>query len=387
MAIAFVNGRILTPDGFIVGHALLIDGERISALVDAHDPRLARCRRIDVAGRVLLPGFIDTQVNGGGGVLFNDSPTLEGIRAIGAAHSRFGTTGFLPTLLSDDLEVLATAIHAVDQAIAAGVPGVLGIHVEGPFLSEARKGVHDASHFRELGRDMITLLSSLKHGVTLMTLAPEVTSPEVLARLAAAGVVLAAGHTDATYAEIESARHHGLRGFTHLFNAMSQLTPREPGAVGAALSDEEAWCGLIVDGKHVDPRVLRIALKAKRHDRFMLVTDAMPSVGTDLRSFQLQGRTITVEDGVCIDEHGTLAGTALDMSRAVQNAIALLGLRPDEAVRMASEYPADFLGLAASHGRLAAGCRADLVIANDDFSVTDTWIGGRPVNGSTCSDR
>jgi N-acetylglucosamine-6-phosphate deacetylase len=387
MAIAFVNGRILTPDGFIAGQALLIDGERISALVDAHDPRLAPCRRIDLTGRVLLPGFIDTQVNGGGGVLFNDSPTLEGIRAIGAAHSRFGTTGFLPTLLSDDLEVLATAIHAVDEAIAAGVPGVLGIHVEGPFLSEARKGVHDASHFRELGRDMITLLSSLKHGVTLMTLAPEVTSPEVLARLAAAGVVLAAGHTDATYAEIESARRHGLRGFTHLFNAMSQLTPREPGAVGAALSDEEAWCGLIVDGKHVDPRVLRIALKAKRHDRFMLVTDAMPSVGTDMRSFQLQGRTITVEDGVCIDEHGTLAGTALDMSRAVQNAIALLGLRPDEAVRMASEYPADFLGLAASHGRLAAGCRADLVIANDDFSVTDTWIGGQPVTGSACSDR
>jgi N-acetylglucosamine-6-phosphate deacetylase len=387
MGTAFVNGRILTPDGFIDGRALLIDGERISALVDAHDPRLARCRRIDLAGRVLLPGFIDTQVNGGGGVLFNDSPTLEGIRAIGAAHSRFGTTGFLPTLLSDDLQVLATAIHAVDEAIAAGVPGVLGIHVEGPFLSEARKGVHNASHFRELGRDMITLLSSLKHGVTLMTLAPEVTSPEVLARLAAAGVVLAAGHTDATYAEIESARRHGLRGFTHLFNAMSQLTPREPGAVGAALSDEDAWCGLIVDGKHVDPRVLRIALKAKRHERFMLVTDAMPSVGTDMRSFQLQGRTITVEDGVCIDEHGTLAGTALDMSRAVQNAIALLGLRPDEAVRMASEYPADFLGLAASHGRLTAGCRADLVIANDDFSVTDTWIGGQPVTGSACSDQ
>jgi N-acetylglucosamine-6-phosphate deacetylase len=382
MASAFVNGRILTPDGFIAGQALLIDGERISALLDAHDPRLARCRRIDLSGRLLLPGFIDTQVNGGGGVLFNDSPTLEGIRAIGAAHSRFGTTGFLPTLLSDDLEVLATAIHAVDEAIAAGVPGVLGIHVEGPFLSEARKGVHDASHFRELGRDMITLLSSLKHGVTLMTLAPEVTSPELLAHLAAAGVVLAAGHTDATYAEIETARRHGLRGFTHLFNAMSQLTPREPGAVGAALSDEDAWCGLIVDGKHVDPRVLRIALKAKRHDRFMLVTDAMPSVGTDMRSFQLQGRTITVEDGVCIDQHGTLAGTALDMSRAVQNAIALLGLRPDEAVRMASEYPADFLGLAASHGRLAAGCRADLVIANDDFSVTDTWIGGQQVTAS-----
>jgi N-acetylglucosamine-6-phosphate deacetylase len=381
MSVAFVNGRILTPTGFVAGQALLIDGARITALVDVHDQCLAHCRRIDLAGRLLLPGFIDTQVNGGGGVLFNDSPSLEGIRAIGAAHGRFGTTGFLPTLLSDDLEVLASAIRAVDEAIAAGVPGVLGIHVEGPFLSEARKGVHDASHFRELGRDMIALLSSLKHGVTLMTLAPEVTSPEVLARLAAAGVVLAAGHTNATYAEIEGARRHGLRGFTHLFNAMSQLTPREPGTVGAALSDDEAWCGLIVDGKHVDPRVLRIALKAKRHDRFMLVTDAMASVGTGMRTFQLQGRTITVEDGVCVDENGTLAGTALDMSRAVQNAVALLGLSPDEAVRMASEYPADFLGLAASHGRLSAGCRADLVIANDDLSVTDTWIGGQSVTG------
>jgi N-acetylglucosamine-6-phosphate deacetylase len=387
MSVAFVNGRILTPGGFVAGHALLIDGARITALVDAHDERLAHSRRIDLAGHLLLPGFIDTQVNGGGGVLFNDSPTLEGIRAIGAAHGRFGTTGFLPTLLSDDLKVLARAIRAVDEAIAAGVPGVLGIHVEGPFLSEARKGVHDASHFRELGRDMIALLSSLKHGVTLMTLAPEVTSPEVLARLAAVGVVLAAGHTNATYAEIETARRHGLRGFTHLFNAMSQLTPREPGAVGAALSDEDAYCGLIVDGKHVDPRVLKIALKAKRHDRFMLVTDAMPSVGTSMRTFQLQGRTITVEDGVCIDEHGTLAGTSLDMSRAVRNAIALLGLRPDEAVRMASEFPADFLGLAASHGRLAAGCRADLVIANDDFRVTDTWIGGQSVTGSASSAR
>jgi N-acetylglucosamine-6-phosphate deacetylase len=387
MSLAFVNGRILGPGGVVVGQALLIDGAHITGIVEPHDQRLARCRRIDLAGRRLLPGFIDTQVNGGGGVLFNESPTIDGIRAIGAAHARFGTTGFLPTLLSDDLEVLARAIRAVDEAIAAGVPGVLGIHVEGPFLSEARKGVHDASHFRELGGDMIALLCSLKHGVTLMTLAPEVTSPEVLARLAAAGVVLAAGHTNATYAEIEVARRHGLRGFTHLFNAMSQLTPREPGTVGAALSDEDAWCGLIVDGKHVDPRVLRIALKAKRHDRFMLVTDAMPSVGTSMRSFQLQGRTITVEDGVCIDEHGTLAGTALDMSRAVHNAITLLGLRPEEAVCMASEYPADFLGLSASHGRLAAGCRADLVIADDDFAVTDTWIGGRCVTDNASSGR
>jgi N-acetylglucosamine-6-phosphate deacetylase len=202
------------------------------------------------------------------------------------------------------------------------------------------------------------------------------TTPELLARLTAAGIVLAAGHTNATYAEIETARRHGLRGFTHLFNAMSQLTPREPGAVGAALSDEDSYCGMIVDGKHVDPIVLKLALRAKRHDRFMLVTDAMSTVGTEERSFMLQGRTIHVEDSYCIDENGTLAGTALDMSRAVRNAIALLGVSLEEAVRMASEYPADFLGLSGSHGRLARGCRADLVIANDEVAVSETWIGG-----------
>jgi N-acetylglucosamine-6-phosphate deacetylase len=377
---AFVNGRILTPGGFTDGHALIVAGTQIAAIARSAEPVPGDAAVVDLHGRMLLPGFIDTQVNGGGGVLFNDSPTVEGIRAIGAAHGRFGTTGFLPTLISDDLDVLATAIRAVDEAIVAGVPGVLGIHIEGPFISEARKGVHDASLFRELDHDMVGLLSSLRHGVTLMTVAPEVTSSAVLARLAAAGVVLAAGHTNATYAEIELARRHGLRGFTHLFNAMSQLTPREPGAVGAALSDPEAYCGMIVDGKHVDPRVLQIALSAKRHDRFMLITDAMSPVGTSERTFRLQGRTIRVEDGYCIDENGTLAGTSLDMARAVRNAIALLGLQAEEAVRMASEHPADFLGLGGRHGRLAVGCNADLVIANDDLTVAETWIAGKRVS-------
>jgi N-acetylglucosamine-6-phosphate deacetylase len=380
MTSALVNSRVFTPDGFVAGRTVLVDGECITAIVAADDPRARGAKSIDLAGRLLLPGFIDTQVNGGGGVLFNDSPTPEGIRAIGRAHSRFGTTGFLPTLISDDLSVLAKAIEAVDAAIAAGVPGVLGIHIEGPFLSEARKGVHNASRFLELDHDSVALLSSLKNGKTLMTLAPEVTSPDVIARLAAARIILSAGHTNATFAEIETARRHGLTGFTHLFNAMSQLTGREPGVVGAALSDDESFCGIIVDGKHVDPRVLRIALKAKRHDRFMLVTDAMPAVGTGERTFHLQGRTITVEDGYCVDEHGTLAGTALDMSRAVRNAIALLGLSTMDAVRMASEFPAEFLGLGATHGRIKSGYRADLVVVDDTFNVVETWIGGRRVS-------
>ena len=376
MSLALRNARLLTPAGFVTGRTLIVAGARIAAIVAAEAAEASAGSTLDLAGKLLLPGFIDTQVNGGGGVLFNDSPTVEGIRAIGAAHRRFGTTGFLPTLISDDLAVLASAIKAVDAAIAAGVPGVLGIHIEGPFLSEARKGVHDASRFLELDHDMVALLSSLKNGTTLMTLAPEVTSPGVMQRLAAAGVVLAAGHTNATIEEIDAARRHGLTGFTHLFNAMSQLSAREPGTVGAALSDADTYCGMIVDGHHVDPRVLKIALRAKRHDRFMLVTDAMPCVGTAERTFQLQGRTIHVEDGVCIDEQGTLAGTALDMGRAVRNAVALLGLPATEAVRMASEYPAEFLRLGSTHGRLAPGYRADFVVADESLNVLETWIGG-----------
>jgi N-acetylglucosamine-6-phosphate deacetylase len=380
MRTALINGRVLTPEGFVAGASVLIDGERIEAVV-AGAPPAGSTTLADLGGQLLLPGFIDTQVNGGGGVLFNDSPTLAGIRAIGAAHRAGGTTGFLPTLISDDLDVVARAIAAVEAAIAVGVPGVLGIHIEGPFLSEARKGVHDASRFRELHHDVVALLGSLRGGTTLVTLAPEMTTPELLSQLSAAGVILSAGHSDATYAEIQIARRHGLRGYTHLFNAMSPLTGREPGVVGAALADPDGWCGMIVDGRHVDPVVLKIALRAKRHDRFILVTDAMPCVGTAERTFQLQGRTITVHDGYCLDEQGTLAGTALDMGRAVRNAVQLLDLPAHEAVRMASEYPADFLGLARTHGRIAPGCRADFVVADEQLNIRQTWIGGHRLLG------
>ena len=376
---AFINGPMLIGDAVVRDAALLIEGGHIVDIVKADDKRVRGATQVDLHGRMLLPGFIDVQVNGGGGVLFNDMPTVEGIRRIARAHARFGTIGFLPTLISDDLAVVATAIAAIDTAIAAGVPGVLGIHIEGPYLNERRKGVHNAAHFQDLGREAVALLCSLRRGVTLLTLAPERAKPEALDQLAAAGVILSAGHTNATATEIEAARRHGLRGYTHLFNAMSQLTAREPGAVGAALAEDDSYCGMIVDGHHVDPRVLKIALRARRHDRFMLVTDAMPPIGTDATSFQLQGRTINVADGVCIDEQGTLAGTALDMSLAVRNAIVMLGLPPATAVRMASEYPADFLGLGASHGRLAPGYRADLLIADEGYNVLGTWIGGAPI--------
>jgi N-acetylglucosamine-6-phosphate deacetylase len=346
--------------------------------VPAGDRRVGAARRIDLGGGLLLPGFIDVQVNGGGGLLFNDARDIEAIRRIGAAHRRFGTTGFLPTLISDDLGIVEEAMRAVDAAIEAGVPGVLGIHVEGPFLNEARKGVHDPSKFRELDLAGIRLLTSLKRGRTLVTLAPEMTTPGFIDKLAAAGVIVCAGHTDASYGEIRAALDHGLAGFTHLFNAMSQMTSRRPGTVGAALEDPESWCGIIVDGQHVDPAVLRIALRCKRRDRFMLVTDAMPSVGTEHKQFSLQGRPISVEGAACVDEEGNLAGSDMDMAGAVQNAVAMLGLALPEAVRMATLHPAEFLGLGNELGRIAPGMRANLVLADDRLDVQETWIDGVP---------
>ena len=376
MAVALVNGRLLGDTGIEEGRAVLLDGGRIAAVVDAGDPavRGAQCR--DLGGGLLLPGFLDTQVNGGAGVLFNAEPTVDAIREIGRAHRRFGTTGFLPTLISDELHVVARAVEAVADAIAAGVPGVLGIHIEGPYLNEARKGVHDSEKLRGLDEGAIGLLTSLRGGKTLVTLAPEMTTPELIAKLAAAGVVVSAGHTNASYREIRTALKHGLTGFTHLFNAMSQLTGREPGVVGAALEDQDSWCGIIVDGRHVDPAVLRVALRCKRHDRFMLVTDAMPSVGTPQKSFTLQGRTISVMDGVLVDADGTLAGSDIDMATTVRNAVSLLGLELPVAARMASRYPAEFLGLGHELGRIAAGYRAHLVLVDDALEVQETWIDG-----------
>lgn len=381
MTIALVNGRVLTDNGFQGGFAVLVDDGTISGLALPSDPRVRAAQRHDLGGRTLLPGFIDCQVNGGGGVLFNDAPTVDTIRRIGEAHARFGTTGFLPTLISDDADVMAKAIDAVNAAVEQGVPGVLGIHLEGPFIAPERKGVHDPAKFRIAGADDIAMVARRHGGVTLLTLAPERTSPEVLAQLVSNGVIVAAGHTAADYDTTRNALAHGVRGFTHLFNAMTPFTSREPGVVGAALEDAGSWCGLIVDGHHVHPASLRVAIAAKAREKMMLVTDAMPPVGSDSPSFVLKGETITVQDGAVRTADGTIAGSALDMATAVRNTVHMVGVPYDEAARMASTYPAAFLGLGATHGHIAAGYRADFVVVDEAQHVVETWIGGKKVFG------
>ena len=372
---AFINAAVMTPAGVVDGQALLVENGIILDLVEpARVP--AGASHEDLAGGLLGPGFIDTQVNGGGGVLFNDAPTVETIAAIGAAHRAYGTTGFLPTLISDDLDVVDAAMRATEAAIEAGVPGVLGVHIEGPFLNAQRKGIHDADKFRVLDEAAIRLLTSLKRGRTLVTLAPETTTPDMVRRLADAGVVVAAGHTNAAYETVKAALEAGLTGFTHLFNAMSPLTSRAPGTVGAALENQDAWCGIIVDGRHVDPATLRIALRTRPLDRFMLVTDAMPTVGMADKRFVLQGQAITVQDGVCVGPGGTLAGSDLDMIGAVRNAVDMLGLPLQDAVMIASAAPAAFLGLATHRGTIAPGMAADLVLLDQDRNVVRTWIDG-----------
>lgn len=376
MMLAFTNGRLALPTGIERGRAVLVRDGRIDAIV-GENVIPSNHESIDLGGSLLAPGFIDTQVNGGGGVLFNDDPSVATIEQIGRAHRRFGTTGFLPTLISDDLDVVVRAIAAVRDAIVQGVPGVLGIHIEGPYLNAERRGVHDATKLRWLEEDALDMLTETHGGKTIVTLAPERTTPDIIRKLSRSGVIVSAGHTNATFEQLQVALTHGVSGFTHLFNAMSQLTGREPGAVGAALAHNDSWCGIIVDGHHVHPAVLQIAMRSKRKDRFMLVTDAMPSVGAANKSFRLQGRPISVADNMCVDEHGRLAGSDIDMASAVRNTVELLEVELSEALRMASAYPAEFLGLASEMGHLAPGQRANFVQLDAELHVTKTWIDGR----------
>jgi N-acetylglucosamine-6-phosphate deacetylase len=373
-ATAFVNGRVLGDEGFVDGLAVLVEDGTIVALRTAPPP--AGIATVDLQGHYLVPGFIDVQVNGGGDVLFNDDPTVDGLRTIARAHRRFGTTGLLPTLISDDAAVMRRALEAVRTAIAQGVPGILGIHLEGPYLAEARKGVHDPHKFHTPDAAELALVASLGVGRTLLTLAPERFAPDALRALAERGVLLCAGHTAASYEQLRDAFAAGVRGVTHLFNAMTPLHSRAPGAVGAALDDPDSWCGVIVDGHHVHDAALRIAIAAKPRGKTMLVTDAMPPVGGVREDFSLYGVAMRCRDGLCTTADGTLAGSALDMASAVRNTVHRLGVPLAEACRMAAAYPAAFLGLEHELGRIAPGYRADLVALDHALAVRDCWIGG-----------
>ncbi len=372
---ALFGAHIVLPEMVVVGQALMIDGDRILGLV-ARDAVPDDCVVHALDGGWLLPGFIDTQVNGGGDVLFNDQPDVEGIRAIAKAHRRYGTTGLLPTLISDFPDVVDAAIAAGEAALAARVPGVLGVHIEGPHLNTAKKGIHDHGRFTTIDESVLARLTVPTAGRRIVTLAPELAPPGAVTALADAGVLVCAGHSLADYDQTRAALADGMVGFTHLFNAMTQFLSRDPGMVGAALEDRASHFGLIVDGLHVHPAALRVALLARGMKGAMLVTDAMPPVGGTRDRFTLMGREIAVVDGTCRGPDGTLAGSALSMVDALCNAMDMMGCDIVTASRMASGNPAAFLRLADETGAIAPGLRADLVHLDADRRVVATWIGG-----------
>ena len=365
----------------VAGLALEVTDGRISR-IGPPDPGAAG-PVIELAGGVLAAGFVDVQVNGGGGVLLNDSPTPAGVATMAQAHRAFGTTALLPTLITDDIATTRAAIAAVLAALAAGVPGVAGIHLEGPVLGPKRPGVHRPDLFRTLDQEMVDLLASFRQAAPdhacLVTIAPESAPQGAIAALVRRGVKVALGHSDAPFELVRRAIAEGASGFTHLFNAMSPLASREPGMVGAALEDPRAFAGLIMDGAHVHPASARVALKAMGAGRLALVTDAMSAVGTTLDRFDLYGTTVMVRGESCWTPDGVLAGSNLDMMGAVRNAVTLMGVPLETACAMASDTPARWAGIDRRHGTLAADRAADLVWITDRLQVAGVWQAGMRV--------
>lgn len=354
------EGVVLIDDGRIVG----LGAEAPSGVpVDEWDDEI-----------ILAPGYIDAQVNGGGGLLLNDTPDVATMAAIAAAHARTGSTSILPTLITDAPEKRAAALAAGIEAMRAGVPGVAGLHLEGPFLTLARRGAHPAAHVVPITDADVAALAAPFPGCLLVTLAPESVPLDAIAALAAAGVVVFGGHTDTSYERAMAAIGAGVAGFTHLYNAMSQFAGREPGAVGAVFAHPSVAAGLIVDLIHAHPASVALALRLMGPERLLLVSDAMPTAASEMTSFTLGGVPITLHDGRLTNPDGTLAGAHLTMAEAVRN-IVTCGASWEEAVQMATATPAAVLGLA-DRGRIAAGARADLVALDAGMVVRAVWQGG-----------
>jgi N-acetylglucosamine-6-phosphate deacetylase len=371
---AIAASAIFTGTEMLRDHAVVIEAGRITAILP-QPPEALPCVRL-AQDRLLAPGFVDLQVNGGGGVLFNDSIDQTGLGRIAAAHRSHGTTSILPTLISGTSAQLRQAMETAATAIAADLPGIVGLHLEGPFLNPVRRGIHPAEAIAALTDSDLAWLAGTFPAPLLLTLAPEMVPPATIARLAAAGRIVFAGHTEASAEQALAALDAGMTGFTHLFNAMSQLSARAPGAAGAALAHPTARAGIILDGHHVHPVAARAALAAMGPERLFLVSDAMPTAGSSIEEFQLGATRIRLRDGRLVDAAGTLAGAHLTLDAAVRNAVRLLGCSIADALRMATSTPAITIGLGSTIGHIGPGCRADLVALDGDLHPVAVWAGG-----------
>ncbi len=376
MSFILTNCKIFTSDKTLDNHSIIIENGTIASITS--DKELpSNLHRIDLKGNLIAPGFIDTQVNGGAGCLFNNNPCIESIIKIANAHRKFGTTSLLPTLISDNTNITEQAIQAAKEAQKAAVPGFIGIHLEGPYLNVSRKGVHCETKLTAPSPSSLGLFKQVSEiGSSMVTLAPEITNIDFITELVNAGIIVSIGHSNASYDCVKQSLKAGATGFTHLFNAMSSLTSRDPGVAGCAMEDPNSWCGVIVDGHHVHDTNLAFALKLKPKGKVMLVTDAMHTVGQQGHEFDLAGQAIFRYNGKITTADGTLAGSDLTMIGAVRNSISRLNIDLEEALRMASLYPAQFLKQDHQLGKIKNNYRANLVLLDPELNVLETWIDG-----------
>lgn len=372
---AYIGATIFDGQDVHTKCALLVNGDRIDGIVSV-EAAGDDYTRVELNGGLLTPGFIDLQVNGGGGVLFNQDPSIKGIQTICEAHLRFGTTSLLPTLITDAPDITKRAIEAAIEAENANLPGFLGLHLEGPHLSMQKKGAHSPELIRHVTDQDIDALCEAKKYLSklLITIAPESVNCDQISQLASCGIHLSLGHSAATAHQAKQAFAAGVSSVTHLYNAMSPLTHREPGIVGAALNADDIFCGLIADGFHVNADAINIALKMKTDSgKLMLVTDAMSTIGTDQTEFELNDRQVKREGGRLTLSDGTLAGADLDMISAVRFMAEQTNCDKFEALRMASSYPAQYLNVAQQYGHLFDGAIANFIHLTDQFEISSIW--------------
>ena len=375
---ALLGSQIFCGERFYDDHALLVEGKSIVDIVDKNNTP-DNFNKIELDQGILAPGFIDLQVNGGGGVLFNNSPNKESLNTIIKAHQFFGTTSVMPTVISDSLEVLEQCIKTVTEEIKNN-SSLLGIHIEGPFFNTKYRGVHQKQYISTINSDYLNLFESLKGFPVMLTLAPECISSQQLKHLTSLGIKTLAGHSDATYDELDDAIKNGLDGFTHLFNAMGQISAREPGVVGSALHFENTFASIIVDLHHVHPSLIQLAYQLKPKGKLFFISDSMATINHGKPSFELYDEVVNESDGRLVNSEGKLAGSSITQIDAVKNAYQKCNITLNQALAMASRYPAEYLGIENHLGSLKPGYRADLVHFDSNFKVHNAWVSGKQIN-------
>ncbi|EOX3405377.1 N-acetylglucosamine-6-phosphate deacetylase [Vibrio cholerae] len=372
---ALTNCKIYTGNDVLVKHAVIINGDKIEAVCSI-ESLPSEMNVVDLNGANLSPGFIDLQLNGCGGVMFNDEITAETIDIMHKANLKSGCTSFLPTLITSSDENMRQAIAAAREYQAKYPNQSLGLHLEGPYLNVMKKGIHSVDFIRPSDDTMIDTICANSDVIAKVTLAPENNKPEHIEKLVKAGIVVSIGHTNATYSEARKSFESGITFATHLFNAMTPMVGREPGVVGAIYDTPEVYAGIIADGFHVDYANIRIAHKIKG-EKLVLVTDATAPAGAEMDYFIFVGKKVYYRDGKCVDENGTLGGSALTMIEAVQNTVEHVGIALDEALRMATLYPAKAIGVDEKLGRIKKGMIANLTVFDRDFNVKATVVNGQ----------